>query len=71
MNLVPSTPAAKGAKPWPLSSRSSQTFPHGFADFLPVSPGRRHHAGEHELRPDRLARFNQALHELSPEAPAI
>jgi len=47
------------------------TFPHGFIDFLKVSPGRRHHIGDHELRPAQLERFNQALRELSPEAPAM
>lgn len=55
----------------PISSRSSMTFPHGFLDFLKVSPGRRHHVGDYELEPQRLERFNQALRDLSPEAPAM
>lgn len=72
MNLFSKAQPAKSAAPSPLSSsRSSLTFPHGFSDFLKVSPGRRHHAGEHELRAERLARFNQALHDLSPEAPPL
>ncbi len=73
MNFFPKlTRSGKGATPPPVSSsRSSLTFPNGFADFLKVSPGRRHHAGDHELQPERLERFNQALHELSPEAPAL
>lgn len=52
-------------------SRNSMTFPHGFLDFLKVSPGRRHHVGDYELEPDRLERFNEALRELTPEAPAM
>ena len=52
-------------------SRSSITFPHGFLDFLRVSQGRRHTIGGYALEPDRLARFNQALRELSPDAPAL
>lgn len=51
--------------------RNSMTFPHGFLDFLKVSPGRRHHVGEYELQPHRLERFNKALRDLSPEAPAM
>jgi hypothetical protein len=57
-------------KPAP-AQRNSMTFPLGFLDFLKVGPGRRHHVGDYELQPQRLARFNQALHELSPEAPAM
>ncbi len=49
----------------------SITFPHGFLDFLKVSPGRRHRIGEYELDPKQLETFNQALHALSPEAPAL
>ena len=51
--------------------RSSITFPHGFLDFLKLSPGRRHRVGEYELQPDRLSTFNLALHALCPEAPAM
>lgn len=51
--------------------RNSMTFPQGFLDFLKVSPGRRRHVGDYELEPQRLQRFNQALHDLSPEAPAM
>ncbi len=58
------------SKPAP-PQRNSMTFPHGFLDFLKVSPGRRHHVGDYELEPQRLERFNQALHDLSPEAPAM
>lgn len=58
------------SKPAP-ALRNSMTFPHGFLDFLKVSPGRRHHVGGYELEPARLERFNNALHELSPEAPAM
>lgn len=72
MNLFPriSKPAPK-SPPATSSSRSSMTFPHGFSDFLKVSPGRRHHAGEYELQPELLERFNQSLRELSPEAPPL
>lgn len=63
MNILPS-------KPIP-ANRNSMTFPHGFLDFLKVSPGRRHHVGDYELEPHRLDRFNEALHDLSPEAPAM
>jgi len=52
-------------------SRNSITFPHGFLDFLHVSQGRRHTIGEYELEPARLDRFNHALRELSPDAPAM
>lgn len=52
-------------------SPGSITFPHGFLDFLRVSQGRRHTIGGYALEPDRLARFNQALRELSPDAPAL
>lgn len=51
--------------------RDSMTFPRGFLDFLKVSPGRRHHVGGYELEPHRLERFNQALRDLTPEAPAL
>lgn len=72
MNLFPRTPPATSPHPRATSSsRSSMTFPHGFSDFLKVSPGRRHHAGEHELKPEHLERFNQSLRELSPEAPPL
>lgn len=53
------------------STRDSITFPHGFLDFLNLSQGRRRHVGGYELQPDRLDRFNQALHQISPEAPAM
>lgn len=59
MNAVPQRP------------RDSITFPHGFLDFLQVSQGRRHTIGEYELEPARLDRFNQALRELSPDAPGM
>ena len=49
----------------------SITFPHGFLDFIKVSPGRRHRIGEYALDPQRLETFNRALHALSPEAPAL
>lgn len=48
---------------------NSITFPHGFLDFLKVSQGRRHRIGDYELAQAGLDRFNQALRELSPEAP--
>ena len=51
--------------------RDSVTFPHGFLDFLHVSQGRRHTVGDYELEPARLDRFNHALRELSPDAPAM
>ena len=51
--------------------RDSVTFPHGFLDFLQVSQGRRHTVGDYELEPSRLDRFNHALRELSPDAPAM
>ena len=50
---------------------NSITFPHGFLDFLHVSQGRRHTIGDYELEPARLNRFNQALRELSPDAPGM
>ena len=49
----------------------SITFPHGFRDFLQVSPGRRHRIGDYELEPARLDRFNRALHQLTREAPRL
>ena len=52
-------------------SPDSVTFPRGFLDFLRVSEGRRHRVGDLELEPERLAVFNEALRELSPEAPAM
>lgn len=55
----------------PSKQRDSITFPHGFLDFLRISQGRRHTIGDFELDPARLERFNQALHELSPEAPGM
>ena len=58
-------------QPPPPSRSSTITFPHGFLDFLRVSQGRRHTIGGYALEPDRLARFNQALRELSPDAPAL
>lgn len=51
--------------------RDSMTFPHGFLDFLRISQGRPHCVGGYELQPARLERFNQALHELSPDAPSM
>lgn len=57
--------------PPPPPSRSSVTFPRGFLDFLRVSQGRRHTIGDYELDPARLVRFNDALRELSPDAPAM
>jgi hypothetical protein len=53
------------------ATRDSVTFPHGFLDFLRISQGRRHLVGDYELEPQRLERFNLALRELSPEAPAM
>jgi hypothetical protein len=53
------------------AARNSMTFPHGFLDFLKISQGRRHLVGDYELEPQRLERFNQALRDLSPEAPAM
>ena len=55
----------------PGKQRNSITFPHGFLDFLHISQGRRHTIGDYELDPARLERFNQALRELSPEAPSM
>ncbi|MES2859130.1 MAG: YkvA family protein [Pseudomonadota bacterium] len=55
----------------PPGGRNSITFPHGFLDFLNVSPGRRHRVGDYELEPERLETFNCALRALSPEAPGI
>lgn len=52
-------------------TRDSMTFPHGFLDFLSLSQGRRRHAGDYALEPEGLERFNQALHQLSPEAPGM
>lgn len=52
-------------------SNNSITFPHGFLDFLHVSQERRHTIGDYELEPARLDRFNHALRELSPDAPAM
>lgn len=72
MNLFSSTqPVPSPPPPVRSSSSSNVTFPHGFIDFLNVSPGRRHHVGAHELQPARLQRFNRALRDLSPEAPAL
>lgn len=46
-------------------------FPHGFLDFLRRPDRRRHRVGDYELEPAGLARFNRALRELDPCAPAI
>jgi uncharacterized membrane protein YkvA (DUF1232 family) len=53
------------------SIHDSITFPHGFLDFLRISQERHHRIGDYELEPARLERFNQALRELSPEAPKM
>jgi len=66
MNSLPNGPPDKA-----IRQRPSLTFPNGFLDFLKVSPGRRHHVGDYELEPHRLERFNDALHDLSPEAPSM
>lgn len=50
---------------------SDTTFPHGFLDFLSISPGRRHRIGDFALQPARLEMFNHTLHQLSTEAPGI
>lgn len=50
---------------------SNTSFPHGFLDFLNISPGRRHRIGDYTLQPVRLEMFNRALHQLSTEAPSI
>jgi hypothetical protein len=47
------------------------TFPHGFLDFLQVSQGRRRRVGTYEIERPRLERFNQALRQLSPDAPTL
>ena len=60
MNRFPTPPAS-----------DSVTFPHGFLDFLRISEGRRRRVGDLELQPERLAVFNNALHALTPEAPAM
>ncbi len=46
------------------------TFPNGFLDFL-TDGGRRHRIGEYELELDRMQHFNDVLHELSPDSPAL
>ena len=48
----------------PLSS--SLTYPKGFLDFLTLTPTRGHRVGDHALRPEALARLNDALRALSP-----
>ena len=53
----------------PLSS--SLTYPKGFLDFLTLTPTRGHRVGDHALRPEALARLNDALRALSPESPAL
>lgn len=51
--------------------RNSITFPHGFLDFLTLTPQRSHTVGGFELEAQGLACFNAALHQLSPHAPAL
>ncbi len=53
------------------SLRSSMTFPHGFLDFLTLTPKRGHWIGDYEMQPARLERFNASLRALSPESPSL
>lgn len=53
------------------SQPNSVTFPHGFLDFLRVSQHRRHRVGNCELQPERLERYNEVLHAISPNAPRL
>jgi len=54
-----------------LSLQDCTTFPRGFLDFLQVSRGRRHRVGTYEIERPRLERFNQALRQISPDAPNL
>ncbi len=51
--------------------RSSMTYPHGFLDFLTLTPKRGHRIGDYEMQPAGLERFNGALRALSPESPSL
>jgi hypothetical protein len=51
--------------------RDSLTYPHGFLDFLTLTPKRGHRLGDYELPPAGLEKFNAALRALSEEAPSL
>jgi len=51
--------------------QDSDTFPRGFLDFLQVSQGRRLRVGTFEVQRPRLEHFNQALRQISPDAPSL
>lgn len=51
--------------------RDSRTYPHGFLDFLTLTPKRGHRIGNYELQQAGLDGFNQALRALSPESPSL
>ncbi|MDQ3495133.1 MAG: YkvA family protein [Pseudomonadota bacterium] len=50
---------------------SSLTYPHGFLDFLTMTPKRGHRIGDYALQAEGLERFNGALRALSPESPSL
>lgn len=51
--------------------RDSITFPNGFLDFLTDDGERRHCLGDHEIDPEGLQHFNDVLHAISPDSPAL
>lgn len=51
--------------------RDSITFPNGFLDFLTDDGERRRRLGDHEIDPERLQHFNDVLHAISPDSPAL
>ncbi len=53
------------------SLRNSMTYPHGFLDFLTLTPKRGHRIGDYEMQASGLERFNGALKALSPDSPAL
>lgn len=55
----------------PTQLHTSLTYPHGFLDFLTVTPKRGHFVGDYMLQADGLQRFNAALRALSPESPSL
>ncbi len=51
--------------------RNSMTYPHGFLDFLTLTPKRGHRIGDFEMQAAGLDRFNGALRALSPDSPSL
>lgn len=53
------------------SRASSLTYPQGFLDFLTNAGGGGQQVGGYQLQAAGLQRFNEALHAISPQSPAL